>query len=170
MLDALTLFDLGVAVKDAIETHWPGDAEPLPDRRFVSNGSMVWDCDQLAIGVDRTFGTLGDPAFESVSAQASGGLTYVVTAATVTALLLRCVPMVETDENDEVISIPTSTEMQDSAQLILSDSINLYNALLLAYQAGELAPCQGLAFESGQAEGPEGGLGGWSIKIRAALL
>lgn len=163
------LWDLAAAVRDAIETRWPIDAEPLPDRRFVSNGTIVWDCDQLAIGIDSTFGTLGDPAFAAVLSGAQG-IGYSLRAASVTALLLRCVPAPEEDDQGNVTAIPTTDEIETSAQLLLSDSIALFNVLLEAQAAGELATCQGLAFDRGQAEGPEGGLGGWSIRVQALML
>lgn len=172
-LDPATLLDLAHAVKDAIVTRWPTDpavATPLPARRFVSNGSMVWDCDQLAIGIDTNYGTTGDPAFESISAQVMGGLGYVVTAASVTALLLRCIPEAEYDAAGEPTYVPTPEEIESSAETILTDAVVLFNVILEASEVGDLGPCQGIAYERGQAEGPEGGLGGWSVKIRALLL
>lgn len=164
-LPLTVLRDLAHASLDAIVARWPDDAEPLPERQYVSNGTVVWDCDQLVVMAEATIGTDGNVANEITDP-----LAYSIRTALIVVLLLRCVPDADVDAADNVISVPTPEEISTSADVILEDSVAVFNALQEAQDAGELAACQGLGFERWTSEGPQGGLGGGSSRIRALLL
>lgn len=157
------LFDLCSAILATLAADWPGDAEPLPERQYVSNGMIVWDCDQLVVMVEATYGTEADLAAEGIFSQASAG--FGLRAATIGVAVLRCVP----DVDDE--GTPPSWEsIQDSSEIILSDAETVLSVLLAAQQAGELATCQALAFDRWTSEGPQGGLAGGVTRLRALML
>lgn len=162
-LPVLALYDLANATLDAVEAGWPGDAEPLPERRYVSDGAMVWDgCEFYTALVDATFGTEGDVGIETF---AQIGLGFALRVALIGVGIFRCVPVVDDD------GVPPTPEAIDaSANLILRDAMALHNVLATAQQAGQLATCNGLAFERWNAQPPAGGIGGGVLTFRAMLL
>lgn len=155
------LYDLAAATLTAVGTHWPGDAEPLPDEQFVTNGLVIWEIDdcaeRLCTFVERTFGVEADVALEQITTLGAG---FANRGATVGVTLLRCVP--DLDDN----TVPTGVELDASAQIILGDAQALMNALIAAWKAGDLPGCGQLAFESWTAEGPQGGMGGGTLRMR----
>lgn len=161
-LPVTALYDLAEATLTALVAGWPDDAQPLPDRQYVSDGTVVWDCESLVVIVNSTFGTDSDVAVEQIIQM---GMGFALRAAQIGVLLLRCVPVVN-DEGEP----PTAEEIDGSANVILRDSIALMNVLVAAQTAGELATCQGLAFERWASQGPTGGFGGGLLQFRALLL
>lgn len=164
-LPTLALYDLATAALDAVYAGWPAepDAEPLPDRHYVSDGAMVWDgCEFVTALVDATFGTEGDVSIESFSQL---GLGLGMRVALIGVGIFRCVPTVDDD-----LKPPEPQAIDDSANLILRDAMALHNVLLAAQQAGEIATCNGLAFERWQSQPPQGGIGGGVLTFRALML
>ena len=160
------LFTLARSFLDQIVAGWPGDAEPLPDRQYVSNGLVVWDCcEQLAVQVERTYGIEGDVTGETVITK---GVGFAMRAATVAITLLRFQPDLA-DEGDSVV-IPSAQEIEDGAAVLLGDATALLNVIVAAQKAGDLVNCDSLAFEDWNSQGPEAGIGGGILRVRAALL
>lgn len=161
------LFDLARATLDAVVAHWPIDATPLPDLQFVSNGQVIWDgCELLATAVERTFAVEADVGLEEFNVMGPG---FANRAAVVLVTLLRCVPDIETNANGDIVSVPSPAETEESAALILTDAQGAFNAVLAGQKAGEIAMCNALAFESWTAEGPQGGMGGGTLRMRMLL-
>lgn len=160
------LYDIARAFLDAVVDGWPAEAPPLPSRRYVSNGLVFWDCcETLAVEVERTFGIEADPSVEQII-QVPGLLG--MRAATIAVWLIRKV--VDIDEQGEAVVFPAADEIEDDAQVVLADAQAVLNVLIDAQRAGTLATCQGVAFENWTAQGPEGGLGGGVLRVRAMLL
>lgn len=157
------LLDLAQAALAAVVDRWPVEAEPLPARRYVSNGMIVWDCDEVVVMAGNTFGAEADPGSESFLTQASAG--YAIRAAIIEVLILRCAP----DPDDEG-NPPTAATIEANATVILTDAMAAFNCLVEAQEDGDLATCQGLAFERWTSEGPLGGLAGGTTRFRALLL
>lgn len=158
------IYDLSRRALDALVARWPGDAEPLPERQYVSNGTVIWDgCESLAVMVQSTFTTNeGDLSSEAFIVQ---GMGMVIRAAIIGVAIIRCVP-----DMDEEGNPPPETEIEASAEEILKDAMGAFNALEAAQLAGDLAPCSGLVFERWTTEGPQGGLAGGVLQLRALLL
>lgn len=164
------LFTMAQAVLDAIVDNWPDECDDLPERRFVANGTIIWDgCEQLAVSAPRTANALeGDPATEAiVSTPAFVGLQYGVFDIT----LLRCVPDLADDGGELTMpTVPTPEELTTSASQILRDEGGVRNAVILAQRRGNLATCSGLVIEGWAAAGPEGTMGGGNTRIRLSLI
>lgn len=156
------LADLARSALDGVVDNWPYDATELPERQYVSDGSIVWDCPTLAVMAEATYGTTGDPAFDAVTGI---GMGYALRGAVLVVTVLRCTPDVDDDGNP-----PPIAAIEESADVILTDSIAVLNALMATQAAGDLVTCNGLVFERWSSVGPESGLGGGVTRIRALLL
>lgn len=154
------------AVLDAVNAHWPapGDAEALPDRQYVTFGNPAWDCEQVVCSVQRMFSVESDVAAEQIIS----GPLFFMRGIAVAVSIIRCVPV--PDDSGDVILLPSDTELEAAAQIALVDSEAIFNALVEAQLAGELAGCSGIAFDNWVAEGPEGGLGGGTQHVRLAMF
>lgn len=163
-----TMYDLARACLDAIVLYWPVDAEPLPDAQFVTGGLLAHDgCELLATGIERTFSVEADPSFEILSTLGPG---FTNRAVIVMCTLLRCVPMVDTDEAGNVVLIPSPAEIEASAQITLGDGQAMFNALVIAQARDDLGGCQKMAFDSWTREGPDGGNGGGTLRVRIMVM
>jgi hypothetical protein len=161
------IYELARQTLDAVIDHWDVDAEPLPAKRYVSNGIVIWDqCDQLAVEVERTFGIDGNVADEQIDG--SGVPIAAMRAVGVVVWVIRCVHDIDTE--GENIVIPAADEMESDAMMLLADPTSITNAVVAAYKAGELGVCQGVALEGAQSQGPEGGYAGWAVRLRLALI
>lgn len=162
-----TLYDLARSCLDAIVTHWPGDAsEPVPDEQFVSGGLIASDgCDLLSTRIDRTFSMEADPTFEQLYTLGPG---FTNRAAIVACTLLRCVPTIDSDGDQPVI--PTTVELEAAARMVLEDAQAMFNALVIGQANGELGGCQTMSFDSWTPEGPEGGVGGGTLRVRLGIM
>jgi hypothetical protein len=164
-LDPQTIYDLAAASLDAIVDNWPVELEPLPDRRYVTFGEVAWDCEQLVVSVERTFGVdTGDVLSENVLG-IDASAPFQLRGATVACSLIRCVPVVDDQGNP-----PTPVALADSATVVLADGIAMFNCLADAHRAGDLATCNGVAFEAGEAQTPDGGFGGWLTRVRLLMV
>jgi hypothetical protein len=162
------MYDLARACLDAIVVYWPVDAEPLPDAQFVTGGLLAFDgCELLATGVERSYSVEADPTFEVLSVLGPG---FTNRAVVVMCTLLRCVPVVDTDDSGNVVIIPSPAEIEASAIITLGDGQAMFNALVAAARAGDIGGCQTMAFDSWQREGPEGGNGGGTLRVRLGVM
>jgi hypothetical protein len=163
-----TMYDLARASLDAIVAHWPDDAELLPDAQFVTGGLLAHDgCELLATGVERSYSMEADPTFEQRFTLGPG---FTNRTLVVMCTLLRCVPVVDTDEAGNVVTIPSPAEIEASAVITLGDGQAMFNALVAAHSAGELGGCQSMAFDSWTREGPDGGVGGGTLRVLLGVM
>jgi hypothetical protein len=157
------LYDLCTAVLAAVVAGWPDDATPLPERRYVSDGAVVWDdCEQLSVSIDRTFTAVeGDPTGEGFSASPS---LMAMRVAHVNVGLLRCVPdIVQQGTN---FYAPKDEDVAAAAAVILTDA----QALTQVIVGMALTACGSISFEGWAAAGPEAGMGGGVAAARMMLL
>lgn len=163
-LDPAELYGLAADVLAAIEAGYPAapSAHALPDRRYVSDGPAVADdCADgaLSVAVERMFSHAGDLAEQFVQQQPPEP-SYALRGVTVAVRLVRCSPV------DKMIAV---ADIEDAAEVTLADPIRLWNALRAAQASDDLAGCSGLAFESWEGYGPEGGLAGGVLRVRLGL-
>lgn len=162
------LFNLASAARDLLVQDWPTDdtiASPLPDREYVNNGAVIWDCEQLVVSVERTFGIIGDVTQEIFDAQYG---TMALRAMTIAVWIIRCVP--DIDSSGQEIILPTPAALEESAAELLADEDQVIAILAKAQREGRFAGCESLAFENWQAQGPEGGFGGGVTRLRIGLV
>lgn len=157
------LFVVADQVLAALESFYPAapDSLALPERRYVSDGTPAYDCEQVAVQVARTMGILGNVAAEQAM-QVLGPM--VQRAAEVVVHVIRCAPVVDDDG-----SAPSTDEVEASARGVLADAVMVPDALLAAYKAGLLGACSGVALGGWAGYGPEGGLVGGLVTVRLDL-
>lgn len=129
----------------------------------MSPGLPAWDCDTLAVQIERLFSHQGDITTQVFEAreEATG---FAMRGAVVAIWLMRCVGTMDNDGSP----LPTS-EIECDAALVLDDPLLMLHALLDAQEAGTLPGCAGLAFEDWLSLGPEGGVAGGVMRIRVDL-
>jgi hypothetical protein len=160
------VYDMVRAMLDAIVTNWPSDADPLPALQYVANGQIMWDgCEMLAATVERQANTEADVGLEQYNIQGPGLANRF---AVVAVALIRCVPEMKVTL-DEAIP-PDPTDIEDSARSQLLDSEALYGAILAGHKAGTITSCNGLAYEAWTSDGPQGGFGGGTLRVRVLLI
>lgn len=161
------LFMLADATLAAVVNYWPSTpVAPLPARQFVSNGTVFWDCSQLAVTVERVFGTAGDVTVEQYVADSS---LAGIRGAIIAVHLLRPVPDIDTGAGDEA-HLPDVTAVTGSALDLYSDAVVVWNCLQAAQRDGRLASCQSLAYQDWTPIGPDGGLVDAVTHVRIGLL
>lgn len=162
MLPADRLYRVARSTLDTVVDHFTDEAVALPARRFVCDGLPAWDCEQLVTWVDRVYvGTVDAEAVRSVDC-------YHERVAVVGVLLVRCTPNVPKEQGQRVL-LPAPAEIESHTQVVLADATLVENALL--EHAGEfgLGGHRGMAFESWQRQGPEGGFSGGLLRVRLSL-
>lgn len=160
------LFDLATATIEALVAGWPDPITDLPERRYVSNGTVIWDCcEQLAVMVERTYGMDADVASEQF---VSSPTIVGIRACTLGIWIVREAPDIDSDGENPIF--PTATAIEANAGVVLDDAEAVFKTLLGAFRRGEYAGCMGLAFEQWTSEGQEGGFVGGVTRVRVALV
>lgn len=155
------LFDIAADIRAAIESGFQTAGRELPERRFVSNGDVADDCDQLAVEVTSVF-RMSEGQEVATSLKRSAGLGMDVAIR-----LSRCQPSGETIGDDYVA--PSPEELQDAASDLLIDGWVMRQSLIAAYKAGDFESCNDLALGRLEAFGPLGGIGGWTLNVRVQV-
>lgn len=134
-------------------------ADP-PDRQYITQSLPAFDCAELVVGADGIVGHDGDASVETT------GLISCLTmqAANLSIWLVRCVP---TQDDDG--TAPDPEDLEASADMLLADPIDMFNAITGAYFAGELAGCSGLGLLGWTAIESSGGIGGGTMRLRVDL-
>lgn len=147
--------------------NWPSDgsADPLPTRRYVNFGNVIWDCEQLVVSVERTFGIGGDVTQEQF--QADYGV-MALRAVTLAVWIIRCVP--DIDSEGPTIILPTGAEIAAAHEVLSADADQVLAIFTREQRLHHFAGCESLAFENMTAMGPEGGFGGAVTRLRAGLI
>lgn len=138
----------------------------LPARQYVAAGAPAWDCELVSAWCDRTAGTEGDPAQETVTSL-PGNAAWAMRAGTFVVTIVRCVPP-PTVQGEEVVP-PSVADEEAAAQVLYEDAQRTVNALVSAYRAGELASCHGLAMLDWRSLGPDGLLVAGELRVRVRL-
>lgn len=165
------LVDLSSAVLAAVVNHWPAEDETahllaLPDRNYVYTGTPPYDCEQVVVWVERTFGTESSPARESV-VPLTGGIGMLRTMVC-TVEIIRCISVV--DESAGEVEVPDAAVMQAESLAALVDADLVIDLIVAAHRRGDLAGCGAVAFENWRAITAQGGLAGGATKLRLNLF
>lgn len=155
------LHDLADSVLGHVVNHYAAagaSAEPLPGRRYVAEGLVAIDCDQLSVRVARVYrGTPGAEVRDVVRQP-------LQLAADVEVQLVRCAAKPPAGK-----PIPTAAAIDAVARVVHADAHHLWEALRAGARAETLVGCQGLAFGDWRGVGPEGGFVGGLLSVGVAL-
>ena len=129
----------------------------LPDRRVIADGAVAWDCPLVAVALPQlTRGTVG----ADVSHRNRPSDTYV---AEYRLWILRPVPVPNDDGTP-----PSAAKVSDAGRTLMDDAYLL--TVGLRPRMAELARrCTSLSAGQATAQGPEGGLAGWSATVRVGV-
>lgn len=139
----------------------------LPDRQFVSPGAPAFDCEGLMVWCERTAGFDGDVLVETTTSILPGA-SHTMRAGTFVVTLTRCAPNVVSDDGGN-LTLPTTDEEDEAAQLVYEDGQRVLNALVEAEKAGELPLCHSLAFIDWRVLGPYMGFVAGELRVRVGL-
>lgn len=139
----------------------------LPDRAYVSAMAPPMDCELVATWCERTYSHTGNVVEEVIEPHRSQA-SHVLRAGMFVVTMYRCTPAVPDDVGDQIV-LPSTDEEQTAARTLYTDAQRMQNALRAAERAGELAECNGLAFDSWTGLGPEGGMVGGELRVRVGL-
>lgn len=154
---------LAQELRDVIVAGYALAGVDLPERQFVSPGLPAWDCEILAVQLERTFGIAGNLATEIIEPQLPQA-AHAMRGATFAVHLIRCVPTLHDDGTN--VQVPSVTEEEAAAKVIYTDVQMLLNVIVAGQRAGDLPGCSGVAFEAWQTVGPQGGLSGGYLRLR----
>lgn len=155
------LYTLASSVLDVAVAALEASTAGCPARRYVSDGPAVaWDCEQVTVSVEGTFGHGGDVSAETVEPVRC----LWMRGARLGIWVTRCCPTMDDDGNP-----PPVEDVEASAAAVLEDPQILADAVVAAYKAGELVEVPGLSLEQWQGIGPEGGLTGGVLFLRFDL-
>lgn len=154
--------------RDILDTLTAGYATAnadLPARQLVTPGLPSWDCEGVYVQVERVYTHDGNVAGEILQA-ATDHPGHALTGCVVAVSILRCVPTLEDGPRPK---IPPAAAEEAAAELILTDAQRSWNILLAAQRAGEIAGCNGLAYDSWTSDGPAGGIAGGVLRLRVGV-
>jgi hypothetical protein len=139
-------------------------------RSYVSPGAPALDCcPQLTVHVG---GLSLDQTSPTTPVTAPGHkltTTGQLILATLVITVARCVPLSE--ENRQIITLPTPASLTAVADLIDQDIWAIWNTVANMARAGELfgGRCPALYFDPPVPLTTEGGCAGWTMSVRAAI-
>lgn len=158
-MPASDLYDLGADVLAAVVGAYADADVDLPDRRYVTAGLPVDDCEQAVVWLGRLF--TGLPHTEVTDPEHVGFARTLEMGVRVT----RCVPAV-----DEQGNAPPASEIDAAGAAVATDLWVLPQGLIARRAAGEfLAACQNLVIGNCVAFEWSGGLGGAELTIRVQV-
>lgn len=155
------IFAVARMALSVIEDAYEEASVDMPQRRAVVGGNAIYDCEQLTVQAERVYGINATAAVENPAEEDCLGMRAVLLAITT----LRCVPNISDRGKAPKVEL-----LEASALRELGDPTIQWNALRQARKSGALAPFNhGLAFAGWQAIGPDGGLGGGTLRVRWTL-
>lgn len=163
MIPASRIFAIADACLDAVVAHYIAAGVSLPARQYVANGLPSFDCEQITVFVENTYGIQGSPLAENPAAQLRDA-GHAMRAAVFAITIVRCVPVLD-DEGDP----PSPADESASAAEIYADATLCLNALVAAEVAGGLPGCGSVAFLQWRNENAQGGLGGGTLRVAVSL-
>lgn len=145
------LATLAAQVLAAVEAHYTTAGVALPDRRFWTVGLVAYDCEQLAVTVERVFGHEGNPA-AALATNVTQAAGFALRAASIGIHLTRCVVGMAEDGTP-----PTPTQLEDAGGVAGRDFVLCLNAVVAAARAGTIAAGQRrVVLQDWNPIGPEG--------------
>lgn len=167
------LTDLASAALNSIVTGWPTfdpsdwpNKVALPENAFVSLSLPAWDCEQLVVATERTFGSEGSPSQERI-VPISDGVPWL-RVLVLSIQLIRCCATV--DQTLDSPTFPSPNTMTTEALQILTDADLVLQCLIRSQQRNELAGCGGIALENWKALPEQGGFHGGLTRVRLATF
>lgn len=155
---------LATALLDAIVAGYESYGVELPARRFLAPGLPAWDCEEVAVWIERIFQHQGDVNIETNTVSAAHP-ALMMQGAMMRVLVTRCTPMMYDDG-----SPPPTSESTAAALSIYADQMLVRNSIIDAYNRGELAGCSGLSIVEWVAAADSGGMGGGVTGVRLSLV
>lgn len=151
----MTLFEVANGLFDSVVAHYADEMADLPERRYISDGLIARDCEQFVVQIARTYS--GTP-----TALATGATSGLATrTAVLRAEIARCSPV-----TGDSGSPPSPEAIMQSADLIHSDHDDLIDA---ARKFAKDSGCDPIAVGDATPFGPEGGIAGWAVEVRAQI-
>lgn len=150
------LRDLADEVMTVSEQAFDDASIALPTRRFISNNGVAYDCEQFSVEI-------GAVSTGSAAADRPGParLPKLPVATVMIALIRDCQPMSLEDGS------PPSVEVIEAASdELLADASVLIKTFM---RSNVLGSCSDVSVQTLVPYGPEGGLAGWVLTIRAAF-
>lgn len=155
-MDSGRLREVADDILQATEAGFAAAKIALPERRFVSNNGVAFDCAQLSVEV----GALGSGT--AVSDRAVSNRMPSVPVATILVALIRdCQPM-----SDESGTPPTVEAIEAASEELLADASVLMQIFM---KRKVLGSCSDVSLQSCVPYGPEGGVAGWVLTIRTVF-
>lgn len=150
-------YDLAHCLLLAVKNRLIDERGPI-DRSYVAAGAVAADCDQLTVQVIRVFG--GFPGNEGPQTQTPCAAPRTVE---LSFKLYRCVPTMS-----EKGAPPSPAELEASAAGLLADLWVMIQGIRVAIADGfGCTSCKGARFGTITPLGPQGGLGGWDVRLEA---
>lgn len=158
---------LAEALLDAIVDEFTKVDVGLPALRFVSNGSIPFDTELLAVALNRIYGTSASGPPDEASLGERPHTHW--RSAQFEVVLMRCAPVFDDNPLDAQPAI-NMRQLAASALRTMTDPLIMTQGILNAYQGGLFGAGVNLAFEDWAALGPEGALVGGRMMVRIGLL
>lgn len=158
------LYQDAQAILNVVVDAFLDSAVALPERQYVSDGSIAIDCEQLTVTIVQVYrGLPGEIQTDPMGPRRCATVSSFECA----IILVRCVPTLKESSAGQIV-FPTVHELDSSAQTILQDGAILWRGLMAAWAEGTLVPgCDQLALGPMISLGPEGGFAGWTVSLEA---
>lgn len=157
------LFTMAGDVLQAVVDHYADAGVSLPGRQYVSSGGVAWDCEQVVVAIERTYGVAAGAIDETLESHPRM-VGHTLRSATAAVSIVRCAP-----EVDEETAMPSIVNEEAVAEIVLRDAMLIPAALIAAERRGDLRGCHGLVVEGWDSAGPEGALVGGVLRARLAI-
>lgn len=158
----MTPWEIASALLVTLEAAFSAD-DALPKRRYVSDGSAVFDFDEaLAVEWERNepYPRTGD---ESASTPADFSSGIVAMQSVFNIIVMRHTPW-----PDEVGTPPKPSVIQANAEIVHADALRVLIALSDGIKNGIFGHCAQVTLYSQQGFGPDGGTVGSTTRIAIA--
>lgn len=158
------LWDLCVALRNAIEEGYEFYSVALPDRREIVATDVVGECEKLSIEFDRLF--VGIAGFAETPVPVNEALTRVTT---LNVYLFRCIWMPQ-GEGLQVAESPSVAELDAESEVILTDAYTLHRVVTRAHFNGDFGGfCSGLSLGPVLPIKAQSGIGGCQMTLTTEL-
>lgn len=159
-----SLYDAGAqllaACVDALDLTPAG----APARRYVSDGPVAFDCEQVTV----EFTNIGQGDTAPLAPPLQPGRRALIASLGIIGMQViatRCVPILEKNAK-----APAVAKITLSAEKVAADGWALWNHLHQAIHDGTLFPgCQGVIIQPALPINTSGGIGGWILNLRVPL-
>lgn len=136
----------------------------VPERQYVSSGSVAYDCEQLVVTLERLY-----PAVPFQDDPGAPVLRMtLLRAATLGVHLVRCIPTLSDGPRGDVF--PTPADLDASGMALLTDALVLPKVITTAWRADTfLGTCDQMGIREVLPAEPDGGFGGTICRVDVQL-